>query len=312
MSDTDKQQTSDLENAEQHKPVAYAAELVQARKQKDLTVTDIAKELNITENIVEMLEASATEGLPPATFVQGYLRAYARLVDVSVDRVLEDFSRAVPHKMESDLDVRERLPKQATRHTPVIKSMTGILILLGIVVLGYGFYSYYSERVDQLATTEGSTASSIALAPSQGQQTSTIEQDARLDEEGELVRTDNSEMLDFLAMESNDKVKQDIEAVVAAPAALPEPDTITLYADRDSWIEITDGAGKSLFYNMLREGTEKTLEGFAPFQVFIGNAPVITMQINSVDIDMARFIRSNNVAKFRLTFKDDKPVLGNR
>jgi cytoskeleton protein RodZ len=295
----------------------YGKSLQHARKQHSYSVEDVADAIHVSPEIIEALESSATEGLPPATFVQGYLRAYARYVDVSVEKVLHDYAVAVPHMGESELHARSRLPKEASSQQPLVKALTRLLLVFGIVAVLYAIYSYYTDKMNDFADSNESRGRIE------------VQQNARLTDSGELIVGDNttesapaSQQPEYTSLaESLQPVKEravveiepaqeEVVAVVEPPPApmLPIDDEIMLYADKDSWVEITDAADRNLFYNLLKEGEERELEGSAPFDVFIGNAPAITLRVNDVDIDMTRFIRSNNIAQFRVSTNDDRAV----
>jgi cytoskeleton protein RodZ len=48
----------------------------------------------------------------------------------------------------------------------------------------------------------------------------------------------------------------------------------------DSWVEIYDGSGKAVLYDLGKAGTERVATGAAPLSVTIGNAPAVTMRVN--------------------------------
>ncbi len=54
--------------------------LAAARAEREVSVTDIAKELHISEDKVEALERNDFDTLGAAVFARGYIRKYAQLV----------------------------------------------------------------------------------------------------------------------------------------------------------------------------------------------------------------------------------------
>ena len=87
-----------------------------------------------------------------------------------------------------------------------------------------------------------------------------------------------------------------------------EPDDLSIVAEADRWVEITDSTGAQIFYNLLKQDAESELRGVAPFDVFLGNAPGIEIRVNSSDVDFSGFVRANNVARFRISIRDNEPV----
>ena len=89
------------------------------------------------------------------------------------------------------------------------------------------------------------------------------------------------------------------------PVATIQPitggDILDLSAEQESWAEIVDANDIRLFYGMIKPGQALSLTGQAPFDVFLGNAPVVTMSLNSTNINMTKYIRSNNIAQFKIS-----------
>lgn len=66
----------------------FGALLKAGREEKNLAVADVAAKLKLTGRQVEALEAEDLSHLPSEVFVRGFVRNYARLVDVDVDSVI--------------------------------------------------------------------------------------------------------------------------------------------------------------------------------------------------------------------------------
>ena len=65
------------------------ATLRAAREGLDVGVREIADALNLPIHVVECLEANDYEGLPPTVFTRGYLRSYARLLELSPEELID-------------------------------------------------------------------------------------------------------------------------------------------------------------------------------------------------------------------------------
>jgi cytoskeleton protein RodZ len=75
---------------------------------------------------------------------------------------------------------------------------------------------------------------------------------------------------------------------------------VTLRFTEDSWVEISDARGDSLLVGLMREGTERRLEGQLPFRVFLGNAPGVRIDVDGSPYDPSRHGRADNTARFTL------------
>jgi len=82
-------------------------------------------------------------------------------------------------------------------------------------------------------------------------------------------------------------------------AAPPAPGQVSLQLRfaTDSWVEIFDGSGKAVLYDLGKAGSERTVTATAPLSVTLGNAPGVAIAVNGrvlpppprVDGAMARF-----------------------
>jgi len=89
----------------------FGSELVKARKALSLTAADVADKLLISEDIIKAIENSQVENLPALTFTRGYIRSYARLVDVPAEEIISAYLSVVPDQKAS-LSVHSALPAQ--------------------------------------------------------------------------------------------------------------------------------------------------------------------------------------------------------
>ena len=75
--------------------------LAEARRERQITVLEVSKELHLDELKVRALEKNEFESLGAPVFAKGHLRKYAQLVGVEEDDVLTDYykltrSQAIP------------------------------------------------------------------------------------------------------------------------------------------------------------------------------------------------------------------------
>jgi cytoskeleton protein RodZ len=62
-----------------------------ARKQCNLGIEQVARELHLDVAVIEAIEDDDQAALPAPIFVQGYLRSYARLVGLQADELLRTY-----------------------------------------------------------------------------------------------------------------------------------------------------------------------------------------------------------------------------
>jgi len=168
MADTPTPETRNLSPGEQ---------LRNARQGYRWSVEDVAANLNLTVEMVRALESGDMETLPGPTFVRGYLRAYARLMEIDESTVLagaddaqgESIGSVVPllgKEAFKDKKGRQWLKfstsqKKSWRKTALIS----ILVLAGILAAWWfsGLLPTFQELNRDAAT--GSEASSTIAIP---------------------------------------------------------------------------------------------------------------------------------------------------
>ena len=85
-------------------------QLRQAREQKNLEQSDIAKEMKLDLRFVKALEEGRLEELPQPVYTAGYIRAYAKLVGLSPDKIVGDYASQETTKMPEIPKVGEKVP----------------------------------------------------------------------------------------------------------------------------------------------------------------------------------------------------------
>ncbi len=68
------------------------AKLSEARQNAHLTVEDVAARLRLRGSVIEAIEADDYSKISRHVFSRGYLRAYARLVDIDADSIIASFN----------------------------------------------------------------------------------------------------------------------------------------------------------------------------------------------------------------------------
>ena len=74
---------------------------------------------------------------------------------------------------------------------------------------------------------------------------------------------------------------------------------IQLEFQRESWVEIKDGGGRTLLSQLNPAGTQKVVAGAPPFSVIIGNAANVRVTYNDAPFDLRPYVKIE-VARFTL------------
>ena len=139
--------------------------LAEKREEWDLTISEVAASLNLGNDTIEDIEADRFENLPGSTFVKGYVRAYARLlkldpdslldnIDLQPERITEIPSTKAALKQKGKTRYRERKKSGGGRF---FKWLFALIVVVGLAALGISQLPKLGiENVSDLLTLPGS------------------------------------------------------------------------------------------------------------------------------------------------------------
>ena len=288
----------------------FGSVLATARKAQDYTVDEIYKQLKIPKQVITAIEKNDLDALPIPTYTQGYIRNYARFLDVSEDKILALYNRAAPHVQAAKLKPRSSLKDEKDSLSLLIKLVTALLLVAGIATLMIGVFQYYQGKADDMENTIESKEEAFSgnSLDSPGVNRLEIKQNARLTTDGQLI-VEKSDAIISLQEELDSEIVESKDTEKTTDVGR-EQDALEIKAEKGSWIEVRDANNARLFYNMLPKGGSKTFLGQAPFSVSLGNAKTTRLIINDLEVDMVKYIRPNNTVKFKVS-SDEKNVIIN-
>ena len=132
-----------------------------ARLSMGFDLAKIASELHLTSDVVERLEADHYDGIGARVFVRGYLRNYARIVEMPVDSILRQFDEKWPDDSTSQSMLREspRLPADGGPSRGWAGAVTWLLVvgLLALFLMWWRGYldGLVPEQIRSTATEGG-------------------------------------------------------------------------------------------------------------------------------------------------------------
>ena len=109
--------------------------LKKARVEKKLEVEDVAGRLRLHVRTIQSIEADDYEHLPAPTFVRGYLRGYARIVDLPADSIVNayDENDFGPPPLVPDISSREETKSTDFPVRLATYAVIGVLVLLVVL-----------------------------------------------------------------------------------------------------------------------------------------------------------------------------------
>ncbi|WP_440997302.1 RodZ domain-containing protein [Arhodomonas sp. SL1] len=114
-----------------------------ARERRELAVGAVADALHLQRRIVEAIEADRYDELPPVTFTRGYLRSYARLVEVPEEEILRAYDR-LGHREPEPALTQPAPPRRGPASGPSLAPW--LVAALAVAVIGGGAWFWVAER----------------------------------------------------------------------------------------------------------------------------------------------------------------------
>jgi cytoskeleton protein RodZ len=257
--------------------------LSQAREAQNLTTADVARRLKLSVWQIEALESGQYDQLPGPTFVRGFIRNYARLLDLDPDelaRAVTDLLPAPEPRPESPPSSDIPFPPAGPRRWPRYAAAAAVVVAL---LAGYEFF--FDEKVDTVATPRREVA---AIPAPQEPQRAAPEAKPREVQAGPPPA----------APARTPQVAPAAPAKVAPAASPPreavtDPDAreLTFVFDAESWVEIRDRNDQTIHSNLHQAGTTRRVRGLPPLHIVVGNAQGVRMTYNGREIDLARHTR---------------------
>ena len=135
VEETQKSTVSTEEKACADSSQAVGECLQQVRQQKNLSVHNIAQRLNLERKVIEALEQNIPQDLPPIIFVQGYVRCYAKLLQLDADTLVLRYLDQQKNADSPELQFNQIEKKSSSRDAWFRFMTIGIIITLIVLVV---------------------------------------------------------------------------------------------------------------------------------------------------------------------------------
>ncbi|EWH01566.1 RodZ domain-containing protein [Halomonas sp. BC04] len=302
------------------------------RESQGLTREEVAAALNLRPAVVGGLEEDNYDQVPVAAYRRGYLRAYARLLGMDDQPVLESYANRFSSQEVEQRVTPVNISRPPSRIGAWLFKLVTLLVIAGLIGLtlvwwqsrgGNDMLDFGDSSPVSVDNLDGTTTlveeaprpeveESLPPLPEEGVDPISPQAPAvpspQVDPTGaeRLATTDADEPLpaDVEAAteevaETPDIVTEEEPEVVEAPAA-GDARQLQLTFNEQSWTEIFDANNQRIFVGLQEAGTTASVEGDPPFRMTIGNATGVELIWRGEAVDLAARAGANNVARFTL------------
>lgn len=292
-----------------------------ARESKNWSLPSVAKQLNLSERSLAQIEAGDFSQLPGHTFARGYVRAYAKLLGLDQNRLVQQFDQHTGTDASgSSVNSLGHIDQPVRLSRSMVRFFTFILTL----VIGVGAFLWWQDRSSrnesgpsvtaleriEVEAADGTTEIHLldrAEEPVAPASDTTDSMPSSVDEEA-LSGVDESLPLDDqAAAETPTEPTAELEETPVSSEAAPLPSEaetpsaavaesevvgpgegrLTLNFSADCWTRVTAADGEVLYSGLAKAGSSRSLVGKTPLDLHLGFASGVQVNFNGEAVSLS-------------------------
>ncbi len=291
--------------------LSAGARLRQVREMRGESINEVSLALKLAPRQVEALESGRYEALPGLAFVRGFMRNYARYLNLDPAPLLADVEAALGNTQVDLSPVSNAagdLPVGGRRRASAVPAGIIAAVLLVAVLGGWYFDWFDTAPPQQMAevsvppvapapTPEAGAAPTVADAPA----SSAMPVAAAPVSVPPAPPTPAAAAPAGAAVPPAPAAGGALAAPVepAAEALAPGGSQLAFRFAGQSWMEVRDAAGAIVYSGTSTPGSTRNVQGRPPFALVIGNAAQVSMERDGQPVDLAPHIKGT-VARLKL------------
>lgn len=290
--------------------------LSEARKALNLSQRSVAEQLRLKVSTVRELE----DGLNPLdlapTFIKGYIRSYAKLVQVPEDELIALLPKSNVEKniVETNRIKGFTLGKPRKKIDRWLTLFTWLILFVVLGLTGAWWWENHKAQQSELTPSSGEQ-NQILLSNNQPDTTSsntiTTHPSVNPDSTNNAPAANNVGQTQSPTQPAQNVAPTLEEAVAAQVAeaeaaagttAQPVQDTNDIYMTftQDCWVEVIDARGQNLYSGLQRKDGKLSLSGQAPYRVKLGAPAGVEISYKGKPVDMSPYKSSSRTARLTL------------
>ena len=271
--------------------------LRQARESMGLSIGDVSSLLHISDEYVHGLENNQFDVMPAPIYVKGYIRNYAKLVQVEGEELVQAYTKFIqesgnePKTSEELVSLSPELPKS------IELRWIGFGALILIFVIVFATFSTGNKTngffPDDLISSDGKESILDLETPD----TENVADDfIQVEENGKPLPKDSpsSESLDN-TLDASQKID---ESLILTDKSIDQPvkgsDTLFMFFNGECWVSVKDAHDFEIYASLKKAGDSLELSGVAPFEVLLGAAAVVNLNFNGKTVALEPFTRKDS------------------
>jgi cytoskeleton protein RodZ len=297
---TGKPATAESASPRSEAPSAAGAVLLRERRRQGLSLGDISRQLKLSVRQVEALERDDYSGYKGPVFIHGFIRNYAKLLGLDPEPLI----RATDSLLNPP-QVPAAAPREQERLRPVRMEHRRLRLwpaVLTVLVIGIAISLYFgSRRAPDAGRSPPTVAARDKSVPSSkfaAEARTGVETKSKAEPKPELEAVVKPATKPDARPETKTEKKTEIaerrvpvESGGAIAAESSGRVTLRMIFEQDSWVEIKDRTGNTIFGQLNPAGSRRSVSGDPPLSVVVGNAAGVRLFQGDRSIDLAPHTR---------------------
>lgn len=258
------------------------ARLRRERESQGLSMFDAARALRLSEKQIAALESDDYAKLPGRTFVRGFIRNYARLVQLDPEPLMAHLSLGQEEESHQIQAPSQKISFSEHQTKPWLKWLLMAFVIVAVV--SWGVLEWLGPEQPKPGAVSRSTET-VSPPPS-----ATPEQPAVA-----------PPAVPGPAVAIPPAAPAVAEAAAPAGTAVPASALarLTMTFSGRAWVEVRDKNGKIIHSQNNTAGADQVVEGEAPLSLVIGSAPNVKLIFKGQPVDLSAFAKAD-VARLTL------------
>lgn len=265
--------------------------LKRAREAAGLSELYIAQQLRLSVDIIKAIDKDDYHFGARLIYLKGYLKSYAKLVNLPADEILAAFSQLgvpEPPAIYPEIPLSHRLPGRFSQYFNLPKWIWPTLVLIAVTAAIAWWHTHEFKRRLNIAMEAEDLHPSVHPTP-----VNAIDTDAHLPL-GNHTATEPSVVKPVSPTVGSSPATIPVASAEAPPVKplrvikyLPLPARLE-FTDA-CWVKAMDSSGQLLYMGLKQAGEHLRLKGAAPVTLTLGNAHAVQLHYDGGMMDFANY-----------------------
>ena len=305
------------ENPTENWSITAGQMLKQARLDAGLHIASLAVSLRVPVKRIEALENGQIDLLPDLVFVRALTSSICQTLKIDALPILDKLPKAaLPRLNGDDVAINTPIGVAGAGTGAQLSNIVTSPWLMGVVLLCIGAAGiYFWPKTSTLAVSDLVASAKSLPEPgiSQAKELQVSTENAVISSPNANATNTSVASPNAIVRSSGSLVSNTTVAVAAAspviegsnpkvpvnPTLLPADSIVVFKAIGETWVEVKNAAGSTMFKKLLNAGETVGASGALPLTVIVGRADVTQVEVRGKSIDLA-LIAKSNVARFEV------------